>query len=181
VVEFPLAATSSVVPPFDADQRRPPRRSWTLGRTDPAVEFGDRPSCYQAGRPADRDGNHGRQGLERALIGSVAKSVAHTARCPVLRVRSVDSDLTGFLSVRHAALGRYGEGLPRNAAYLLSPHAEAAHDEEEGDEFLPEKPRHFIELLMPFAVSRRGAPGSSPSVCNVADPRAVFRGEHHEI
>jgi nucleotide-binding universal stress UspA family protein len=33
-------------------------------------------------------GTHGRQGLKRALMGSVAESVARTARCPVLLVRS---------------------------------------------------------------------------------------------
>jgi nucleotide-binding universal stress UspA family protein len=35
-------------------------------------------------------GTHGRRGLARALLGSVAEAVVRTAECPVLTVRSAD-------------------------------------------------------------------------------------------
>jgi nucleotide-binding universal stress UspA family protein len=35
-------------------------------------------------------GTHGRRGIERVLLGSVAERVVRTASCPVLTVRSGD-------------------------------------------------------------------------------------------
>jgi nucleotide-binding universal stress UspA family protein len=36
-------------------------------------------------------GTHGRQGISRALLGSVAEKVVRTAPCPVLTVRGIDA------------------------------------------------------------------------------------------
>lgn len=44
-------------------------------------------------------GTHGRRGVTRALLGSVAESVVRTAGCPVLTVRGHAHERTG----RHAA------------------------------------------------------------------------------
>lgn len=44
-------------------------------------------------------GTHGRRGVSRALLGSIAESVVRTAPCPVLTIRSIDEKHRG----RHAA------------------------------------------------------------------------------
>jgi nucleotide-binding universal stress UspA family protein len=44
-------------------------------------------------------GTHGRRGVSRALLGSIAESVVRTAPCPVLTIRSRDDQHSG----RHAA------------------------------------------------------------------------------
>lgn len=37
-------------------------------------------------------GTHGRRGIDRYLLGSVAEKVVRTAECPVLTVRSIDEE-----------------------------------------------------------------------------------------
>ena len=44
-------------------------------------------------------GTHGRRGVSRALLGSIAENVVRTAPCPVLTIRSTDEKHRG----RHAA------------------------------------------------------------------------------
>ena len=44
-------------------------------------------------------GTHGRRGVSRALLGSVAEMIVRTAPCPVLTIRARDHKRTG----RHAA------------------------------------------------------------------------------
>jgi nucleotide-binding universal stress UspA family protein len=60
----------------------------------PAIlEIGDpRSQIEQVSRRVGADlivmGTHGRHGLQRLLLGSVAESIVRTARCPVLLVRA---------------------------------------------------------------------------------------------
>lgn len=60
------------------------------------LEFGDaRAVIEQTASKLSADlivmGTHGRQGMKRFLVGSVAESVVRTAPCPVLLVRDVAS------------------------------------------------------------------------------------------
>jgi hypothetical protein len=64
-----------------------------------------------------------------------------------------NSDALRIVSESHVDLAKTiatVKGLPRNAAYMLAARAEA-DDDEEDDEPPVEKPRHFVELLMPLA------------------------------
>ena len=48
-------------------------------------------------------GTHGRHGLRKAILGSVAERLLHMARCPVLLVRSDASSDTGTVKRKTAA------------------------------------------------------------------------------
>jgi hypothetical protein len=66
-----------------------------------------------------------------------------------------NSDALRIVSESHVDLAKTiatAKGLPRNAAYMLPPAASVDDDDdEEEDAPPPEKPRHFVELLMPLA------------------------------
>jgi nucleotide-binding universal stress UspA family protein len=66
---------------------------WTKLRAVPAVRMSDEPHDEIVRYAEDEDidlivmGTHGRSGVARLLMGSVAENVVRTARCPVLTVR----------------------------------------------------------------------------------------------
>jgi nucleotide-binding universal stress UspA family protein len=96
--EYPIAITSEMVDSLKQINQKELQRLITAhaGKASfaPAMfDVGDaRIVIEQAAIKVDAQlivmGTHGRHGLKRALLGSVAESVARTAQCPVLLVRS---------------------------------------------------------------------------------------------
>ncbi|MCA9197259.1 MAG: universal stress protein [Planctomycetales bacterium] len=89
------------VPPADMEPDR--ERLEKLTPTDPSVRFCRK---FLVGNPADalvdyaKDndmdlivmGTHGRSGIERLLMGSVAEAIVRTAPCPVLTIKQPVSE-----------------------------------------------------------------------------------------
>jgi universal stress protein A len=109
VPELGVAVTSAMIDTMIADNqkaldtlaaRRP--ADVRLGQT--LLKTGDaRDMIIQAAQELGVDlivmGTHGRRGVSRALLGSVAETVVRTAPCPVLTIRPRDQKKSG----RHAA------------------------------------------------------------------------------
>jgi nucleotide-binding universal stress UspA family protein len=107
VPSFPIVGTPHVAP--DEAKRRAQktlkRHAKTLAETFP--EIGEIGEIVRIGRPASEIvdfaeaegvdllvvGSHGRSGMQRLLMGSVADQVIRTARCPVFTVKSFGRSL----------------------------------------------------------------------------------------
>jgi universal stress protein A len=109
VPELGVALTSTMIDTMLADNQRSldvlanaRRDRCTIGEV--VLKTGDaRDTINQTARDLGCDlivmGTHGRRGLSRALLGSVAETVVRSAPCPVLTVRPHLGDHSG----RHAA------------------------------------------------------------------------------
>jgi len=100
VPELGLAITSSMIDAMIADNQKAlealaarKRGTATIGQI--LLKTGDaRDSIDQTAKELGADlivmGTHGRRGVTRALLGSVAETVVRTAPCPVLTIRRRD-------------------------------------------------------------------------------------------
>jgi hypothetical protein len=89
-----------MVPPPGPGGRR--QRAVLAGGGDPAAEILSAAAAWQADLIVM--GTHGRAGLERWILGSVAQAVLRNAPCPVLTVAGARRD-------EHAAVARDGGGI----------------------------------------------------------------------
>jgi nucleotide-binding universal stress UspA family protein len=95
--EYPIAVTTDMVDGIMSSNQKElakliAARAGQASFGPPILEVGDaRLVIEQAAIKLGADlivmGTHGRQGLRRALLGSVAESLVRTAPCPVLLVR----------------------------------------------------------------------------------------------
>jgi nucleotide-binding universal stress UspA family protein len=102
VPELGVALTASMIDQLIADNEKAIERlaedhraKATIGQT--VLKTGDaRDAINQAAKELDIDlivmGTHGRRGVTRALLGSVAETVVRTAPCPVLTIRPHTSE-----------------------------------------------------------------------------------------
>lgn len=98
VPELGLALTTTMIDSLVSDNHRAltalaERRSGQATFGQILMKTGDaRDMIDQAALDVDADlivmGTHGRRGVSRALLGSVAETVVRTAPCPVLTIRS---------------------------------------------------------------------------------------------
>jgi glycine betaine transporter len=109
VPELGVAVTSTMIDSMIAENqqaldalaaRRPTgvRLGQVLMKTGDARDMIDE-AAKELGADLIVMGTHGRRGVSRALLGSIAESVVRTAPCPVLTIRSRDDRHSG----RHAA------------------------------------------------------------------------------
>lgn len=109
VPELGVAVTSTMIDSMIAENQKGldalvARRPEGVQLGDVLMKTGDaRDMIDEAAREVSADlivmGTHGRRGVSRALLGSIAESVVRTAPCPVLTIRPIDKKRRG----RHAA------------------------------------------------------------------------------
>jgi len=105
VVTYPVLATAEMSTMYIATLMESLRRDAQLGLDERVQRYRDRvslgPVRIEEGDPRDQIdrtaetigadliamGTHGRRGIRRLLLGSVAESVVRTAPCPVLTIR----------------------------------------------------------------------------------------------
>lgn len=94
MIDSIIAENQQALDALTARHRGEVRLGQVLMKTGDARDMID-----EAAREVDADlvimGTHGRRGLSRALLGSVAESVVRTAPCPVLTVRPRDHKRSG--------------------------------------------------------------------------------------
>ena len=98
MIDSLIADNQKALDTLAASKRDHARIGQTLLRTGDARDL-----INQAAKEIGADlivmGTHGRRGVTRVLMGSVAETVVRSAPCPVLTVRSTTTEHTG----RHAA------------------------------------------------------------------------------
>jgi nucleotide-binding universal stress UspA family protein len=109
VPELGVAVTSTMIDSMIADNQQAldavvARRRADVRIGEVLMKTGDaRDMIDEAAREVSADliimGTHGRRGVSRALLGSIAESVVRSAPCPVLTIRTTDDKHRG----RHAA------------------------------------------------------------------------------
>lgn len=109
VPELGVAVTSTMIDSMVTENQR--ALEALVARCRPGVAIGQvlmktgdaRDMIDEAAKEVAADlivmGTHGRRGVSRALLGSIAESVVRSAPCPVLTIRSSDEKHRG----RHAA------------------------------------------------------------------------------
>jgi universal stress protein A len=109
VPELGVAVTSTMIDSMISDNQK--ALDELVTRQRPGVRMGQvlmktgdaRDMIDEAAKEIGADlivmGTHGRRGVTRALLGSIAESVVRTAPCPVLTIRSREEKHSG----RHAA------------------------------------------------------------------------------
>jgi hypothetical protein len=95
------------------------------------------------------------------MLASLRNSAAPTAATDLrfaleamTQMMRTNSDALRIVTESHVDLAKTiatAKGLPRNAAYMLPQQLETDDDDDDDDEPPAEKPRQFIELLMPLA------------------------------
>ena len=109
VPELGVAVTSTMIDSMIAENQQAldavvARRRTGVRMGEVLMKTGDaRDMIDEAAKEVSADlivmGTHGRRGVSRALLGSIAESVVRSAPCPVLTIRSTDAKHRG----RHAA------------------------------------------------------------------------------
>ena len=109
VPELGVAVTSTMIDSMVSENQQ--ALDALVARCRPGVSIGQvlmktgdaRDMIDEAAKEVSADlivmGTHGRRGVSRALLGSIAESVVRSAPCPVLTIRSNDEKHSG----RHAA------------------------------------------------------------------------------
>jgi nucleotide-binding universal stress UspA family protein len=98
MIESMLAENQKALDALAARHRDRVRLGQTLMKTGDARDMIDQ-AAAEVGADLIVMGTHGRRGVSRALLGSVAETVVRTAPCPVLTIRATDQKRSG----RHAA------------------------------------------------------------------------------